>query len=70
MLRPGFDVTVFYDRPIPTEGLRHDDVPRLMKQVHGVMSRRVDDYWRARGKLPPLPTEPPSEPVSETAELG
>ncbi len=51
LIRPGYDVTVFYEKPIPTKGLRPADVPDLMQQVHSVISRRVDDYWRERGKI-------------------
>ena len=32
-------------------GLTEDDLPDLMARTHAVISRRVDDYWRARGKL-------------------
>ena len=45
------DAVVFYEKPIPTKGLRPADVPDLMQQVHSVISRRVDDYWRERGKI-------------------
>lgn len=51
MIRPGYEVTVFYEKPIPTKGLTHADLPKLMKDVHTAIATRVDDYWRARGKL-------------------
>jgi len=51
IIRPGMDVTVFYEKPIPTKGLTQADLPKLMKDVHTVISARVDEYWRARGKL-------------------
>lgn len=55
LFRKGEEVTVYYDEPIPTAGLTEADVPKLMKQVHAVISNRVDTYWRERGRLPPRP---------------
>lgn len=52
VIRPCKQVTVYYDAPIPTAGLKESDLPVLMKRVHSVMAGRVDDYWRERGKLP------------------
>ncbi len=51
VIRPGFEVSVFYEKPIPTKGLKREDLRPLMKQVHAAIATRVDDYWRARGKL-------------------
>lgn len=52
VIRPGKEVTVYYEKPIPTAGLTEEDLPKLMKDVHSVIAKRVDDYWRERGKLP------------------
>lgn len=51
VIRPGFTVTVYYDAPIETAGLTNADVPELMRRTRAVITGRVDDYWRARGKL-------------------
>lgn len=51
MIRPGYEVTVFYDEPVPTVGLKESDMPALMQHVHTTIRTRVDDYWRSRGKL-------------------
>jgi 1-acyl-sn-glycerol-3-phosphate acyltransferase len=53
LLRPGYDVTVYVERPIPTAGLRDDEIPALAAEVQRVVAARVDDYWRekaARGR--------------------
>lgn len=51
LIRPGHHVAVFYDKPVPTAGLKDSDMPELMYEVHKTIRTRVDDYWRARGKL-------------------
>lgn len=52
LIRPGYDVTVYYDQPIETAGLTESEIPDLMRRVHGVIAGRVDAYWQVRGKLP------------------
>jgi hypothetical protein len=53
MLRPGHEVTVYCDAPVPTKGLPDKAIPELAEHVRSVMARRVDDYWAARGWTPP-----------------
>jgi 1-acyl-sn-glycerol-3-phosphate acyltransferase len=45
LIRPGYDVTVYCDAPIETEGMRRKDIPQLMAAVRAVMAARVDAYW-------------------------
>ncbi|HEX7478570.1 MAG TPA: lysophospholipid acyltransferase family protein [Polyangiales bacterium] len=46
LIRPGYDVTVYCDAPIETRGKGRRDLPELMEQVRGVMTSRLDTYWR------------------------
>lgn len=46
LIRPGQDVTVFVEKPIPTAGLPDSAIPELSDQVRSVISDRVDAYWR------------------------
>lgn len=46
LMRPGWDVTVYVERPIPTAHLRDDEIPALAEQVRQVAAARVDRYWR------------------------
>jgi len=53
LLRPGYEVTVYVERPIPTAGVRDDEIPALAAEVQRVVAARVDAYWRekaARGR--------------------
>lgn len=45
IIRPGNDITVFAEKPIPTEGLGRADVPRLRDQTHDVIANRVNAYF-------------------------
>lgn len=47
LIRPGHEVTAYFDAPIETAGLSRRDVPDLMARVREVMTRRVDAYWRS-----------------------
>lgn len=46
LIRPGHDVTVYCDAPVPTEGTTRRDLPALMERVRRVMQQRLDHYWR------------------------
>lgn len=46
VIRPGQEVTVYVDKPIPTAGLTDDQIPALADEVHAVIAARVDAYWR------------------------
>ena len=48
VLRPGNEITVYCEEPIPTEGLSEDDVPALADEVRRVVAARVDAYWDER----------------------
>ena len=50
LLRPGYDVTVYVERPIPTAGLRDDEIPALAAEVQRVVAARVDAYWREKAE--------------------
>ncbi|MFK7992337.1 MAG: lysophospholipid acyltransferase family protein [Sandaracinaceae bacterium] len=45
MLRPGNDITVYCDKPIPTAGLTAKDVPDLADRVRAVIDARIEAYW-------------------------
>ncbi len=45
LIRPGYDVTVYCDAPIETRGTGRRELRKLMEQVQGVMTGRLDDYW-------------------------
>jgi 1-acyl-sn-glycerol-3-phosphate acyltransferase len=45
LIRPGYDVTVYCDAPIDTQGLRKAAIPQLMASVKAAMDRRLDAYW-------------------------
>ena len=47
MLRPGNDITVYCDKPIPTAGLTAEDVPELAERVRSVIDGRIEAYWEA-----------------------
>ena len=51
IIRPGHTVTVYCEEPIETAGLTEADVPELMRRTREVIAKRVDDYYRERGKL-------------------
>ncbi len=46
LLRPGRDVTVYVEKPIPTLGLSDDEIPALAAKTQRVVAARVDAYWR------------------------
>lgn len=48
LIRPGHDVTVYVDKPIPTKGLPDSAIPELADQVRSVIAGRVDAYWKER----------------------
>jgi 1-acyl-sn-glycerol-3-phosphate acyltransferase len=56
LIRPGYDVTVYCDAPIQTQGLRRADIPQLMASVRAVMDRRLDAYWAESNAS--VPVEP------------
>lgn len=49
VIRPGNTITTYVDEPIETKGLPDSAIPELAAHVEGVVRKRVDDYWRARG---------------------
>lgn len=46
IIRPGHEVTVYCDDPVETKGIPDSGIRDLMKHVHSVMSKRLDDYWQ------------------------
>lgn len=48
MLRPGNDITVYCDAPIPTKGLTDAEIPALAEQARQAVAARIDAYWEAR----------------------
>ena len=46
LIRPGYTVTVYVEKPIPTAGLTDAEIPALAEQVREVIASRVDAYWR------------------------
>jgi 1-acyl-sn-glycerol-3-phosphate acyltransferase len=50
-IRPGWHVTVFCERPIPTAGLTDEQIPALADEVHRALSARVDAWGREHGLL-------------------
>ena len=50
LLRPGHTVTVYVEKPIPTAGLRDDEIPALAAEVERVVRERVDAYWRDKAE--------------------
>lgn len=50
LLRPGHTVTVYVEKPIPTIGLRDDEIPALSVEAQRVVSARVDAYWREKAE--------------------
>jgi len=45
IIRPGNEIAVHVEEPIPTDGLTAKDVPALRDQVHEVISTRVEAHW-------------------------
>ena len=45
MMRPGWQVTVYVEEPIETEGMSDADIPELARRVQEVVTRRVDRWW-------------------------
>lgn len=50
LFRWGRVVTVTLHAPIETEGLTPGDVPRLAREVQGVVAAEVDRYWEAQAE--------------------
>lgn len=48
VIRPGHEVTVYVDAPVPTAGMTDEDVPALAEKVRGVVAARVDAYYGER----------------------
>jgi 1-acyl-sn-glycerol-3-phosphate acyltransferase len=46
LIRPGHQVTVYVDAPIPTANLSRHQLPELMETVREIMTRRLEAYWR------------------------
>ncbi|MGB8332536.1 MAG: lysophospholipid acyltransferase family protein [Polyangiales bacterium] len=42
LIRPGHEIIVYVEEPIPTEGLTTDDVPALRERVRDLIAARVD----------------------------
>ncbi len=45
LIRPGYDVTVYCDAPIETQGTGRRDLPAIVEKVRSVMTLRLDAYW-------------------------
>lgn len=64
LIRPGNTITVHCDAPIPTAGLRDDELPALIDKVHGTIAARLDQYWNERlaaaatASQSPIPASP------------
>lgn len=48
VIRPGHQVTVYVEAPVPTAGLRDNQITDLAEHVRSVIARRVDLYWEER----------------------
>ncbi|MBX2801499.1 MAG: 1-acyl-sn-glycerol-3-phosphate acyltransferase [Myxococcales bacterium] len=48
LMRPGGQVTVYCDAPVPTDSLDADNVPDLAKRVQAIVSARVDAHLGER----------------------
>lgn len=46
LIRPGYDVTVFCDAPVATEGTRRAELRAIIQQVRAPMERRLEHYYR------------------------
>lgn len=51
VIRPGQELTVWVDKPIPTVGLDDEQVVALAEKTQKIVAARVDAYWRERGLL-------------------
>jgi 1-acyl-sn-glycerol-3-phosphate acyltransferase len=54
LIVPGGRVTVYVEKPIPTEGASEQEFLSLVRQARDIVAARVDDYYRERagnGKL-------------------
>ena len=47
VMRPGRQVTVYCEAPIPTKGLADADIEALAVRVRSVVAARVDAHWEA-----------------------
>ncbi len=50
VIRPGNEITVYCEKPIPTAGLRDDEIPALADRVRAAVANRVDAYWAERAR--------------------
>jgi hypothetical protein len=56
LIRPGYDVTVYCDAPIETKDVGRHQLRQLIQRVRGVMTARLDAYWRCSEPRPQLIT--------------
>jgi 1-acyl-sn-glycerol-3-phosphate acyltransferase len=56
-IHPGRRVTVYLDRPVPTKGVRREDLPQLVQEVQRTISERVDAYYDERRGGTPSETD-------------
>jgi 1-acyl-sn-glycerol-3-phosphate acyltransferase len=55
LIRPGYDVTVYCNAPIETRGrTSRTELRSIIEQVRGIMSARLDEYWRTSEVRPRL----------------
>jgi 1-acyl-sn-glycerol-3-phosphate acyltransferase len=45
VIRPGKEIVVHVEEPIPTDGMTVEDVPALRDQVRDVISTKVEAHW-------------------------
>lgn len=45
LMRPGYTVTVFVEKPVPTEGVSNAELPALAERVRKAIAARVDAYF-------------------------
>jgi 1-acyl-sn-glycerol-3-phosphate acyltransferase len=50
VLRPGHEITVYCDKPIPTAGVPDHEIGDLAEEVRRVIAGRIDGYWEERAK--------------------
>lgn len=48
LVRPGREVTVYCEKPVPTAGIADEEIPTLVQRVRAPIVRRVDDYLAGR----------------------
>jgi 1-acyl-sn-glycerol-3-phosphate acyltransferase len=50
LIRPGHLVTIYFDEPVETAGLRQRDLPALIASVRQTISNRLEAYWASEPK--------------------